>query len=72
MYNFGMSFKLGRSKESQAEAEQWEIVDDSLQAKVDRLQIENRQKGSRSTRQQAELKELRADIELLKQLISKG
>ena len=43
MYNFGMSFKLGRSKESQAEAEQWESIDDSLQTKVDRLQIENQQ-----------------------------
>ena len=72
MYNFGMSFKLGRSKESQAEAEQWEIIDDSLQIKVDRLQTENQQQKEQIDRQEAELEKLRADIELLKQLINKG
>ena len=72
MCNFGISFKFGRSKESQSEAERLEIMDDSLQTKVDQLQIENQRQKEQIDRQQGELEKLQADIELLKQLINEG
>ncbi|NMB46728.1 MAG: hypothetical protein GX998_10015 [Firmicutes bacterium] len=72
MCNFGISFKLGRSKESKTEAEQWEIIDDSLQTKIDQLQMENQRQKEQIDRQQGELEKLRADVELLKQLINEG
>jgi hypothetical protein len=55
MYNFGMSFRLGRSKESQTETEQWEVIDDSLQTRVDQLQTENQRQKEQIDLQQAEL-----------------
>ncbi len=70
MGNLGISFRLGRSRESQAKAEQWETIDDSLQTKVDQLQTENQRQKEQIDLQQAELEKLRADIELLKQLFN--